>query len=572
MGKNKKVEPKKDKVDTGAEDYVGDKKEFDPSFSGPRGIKRKPRDVPCVIIFLIFWIGMLGVGFLGVNIGDPTKLIYGFDSNEVMCGVGTTTLFGCPSGTTQDMTPFKNLYWPNPSDINTRYCVSKCPTALLETVYYGPDNNTLINGIPGGTSEVLYKCVPKLLAELDSRTDTGNDTITLGDLLDNPGKVVEYFLGQAYEHWPVIAVSAGVALVVAFVWLIFLWLFAAVIVWITIVGIILGSIAFTVLMYIKGGVIDATELTSALNTGLNYIIGVANSASIFLTQGQLTNITAGNASIASEISALNDVMDSVPIDAKTAEILAYVFTAVSIILLILFCALIKRILIAVQIIREATKAMFRVVSMIFFPIITYTWVIIFAAYGLAILIFLGSSGSFNPFTLSFDDVKSEDLCLFLRLLGYAESLLNSTVGVQANLTSVNFTIPGPVMNTLMVYHLFGFIWTFELVRAISFLSIAGSVSVWYFSRNKKDVSRFEVFASYNRALRYHLGSAAFGSFLIAVIQIIRILFNVMMNRLKKAKDHPVVKFLWVAINCCLKCLKRFIDFLNKQSYIQVRQV
>lgn len=99
---------------------------------------------------------------------------------------------------------------------------------------------------------MLYKCVPKLLSEIESRSTTLNGSITLGDVFDDPQKLVNYFLGQAYDNWQVIAISALVALAVSFVWLIFLWLFAAVIVWVTIIGILLGSIGFTVLMYMKG--------------------------------------------------------------------------------------------------------------------------------------------------------------------------------------------------------------------------------------------------------------------------------------------------------------------------------
>lgn len=71
---------KKVKPDTGDESYVGEKKQFDPAFSGPRGVKRKPRDVYCVFIFLIFWIGMVGVAFLGINLGNPYK--YDRESDE----------------------------------------------------------------------------------------------------------------------------------------------------------------------------------------------------------------------------------------------------------------------------------------------------------------------------------------------------------------------------------------------------------------------------------------------------------------------------------------------------------
>jgi hypothetical protein len=70
--------------------------------------------------------------------------------------------------------------------------------------------------------------------------------------------------------------------------------------------------------------------------------------------------------------------------------------------------------------------------------------------------------------------------------------------------------------------------------------------------------------------RYHLGSIAFGAFLIALIQIIRIIFEYYANKLEAAnKENPVVKALLCATRYLLDCLERFIKFITKNAYIQV---
>ena len=70
--------------------------------------------------------------------------------------------------------------------------------------------------------------------------------------------------------------------------------------------------------------------------------------------------------------------------------------------------------------------------------------------------------------------------------------------------------------------------------------------------------------------RYHLGSIAFGAFLIAVIQMIRIIFEYYKSKLEKAgKENKLVKILLCATSYLLDCLERFIKFITKNAYIQI---
>lgn len=70
-------------------------------------------------------------------------------------------------------------------------------------------------------------------------------------------------------------------------------------------------------------------------------------------------------------------------------------------------------------------------------------------------------------------------------------------------------------------------------------------------------------------IRYHLGTIAFGSFLIAVVQLIRIIFEYYRSQIEKAnKENPMIKCLIWTTRCCLDCLERFIKFISKNAYIQ----
>lgn len=61
-----------------------------------------------------------------------------------------------------------------------------------------------------------------------------------------------------------------------------------------------------------------------------------------------------------------------------------------------------------------------------------------------------------------------------------------------------------------------------------------------------------------------------GSFLIALVQFIRIIFEYYKRQLEKAnKDNPAIKALLCLTSYLLDCLERFVKFITKNAYIQI---
>jgi choline transporter-like protein 2/4/5 len=70
--------------------------------------------------------------------------------------------------------------------------------------------------------------------------------------------------------------------------------------------------------------------------------------------------------------------------------------------------------------------------------------------------------------------------------------------------------------------------------------------------------------------RYHLGSIAFGSFVIAVCQMIRAFFEYYRQKMGMLnKELPVVKVILCATGYLLWCLENCIKYVTKNAYIQV---
>jgi len=71
-----------------------------------------------------------------------------------------------------------------------------------------------------------------------------------------------------------------------------------------------------------------------------------------------------------------------------------------------------------------------------------------------------------------------------------------------------------------------------------------------------------------RTFRYHIGSLALGSFIIALVQFVRYLLYKVEKGLK-GKENWFLKSLFKVLQCLLLCFERFLKFLNKNAYIEI---
>eukprot|EP00440_Ansanella_granifera_P019017 gb/GFBE01020666.1/.p1 GENE.gb/GFBE01020666.1/~~gb/GFBE01020666.1/.p1 ORF type:complete len:937 (+),score=214.71 gb/GFBE01020666.1/:1-2811(+) len=115
---------------------------------------------------------------------------------------------------------------------------------------------------------------------------------------------------------------------------------------------------------------------------------------------------------------------------------------------------------------------------------------------------------------------------------------------------------------------FVYLWNIALNLAMGQCIIAGACGVWFFTVNSEKGKKAAIRQSCWNVFRYHLGSLAFGSFIIAVIQFIRYLMKYYEKQAKAAKNRVMVLILKVG-QCCIWCLEKCVKFLNKNAYIQI---
>lgn len=226
----------------------------------------------------------------------------------------------------------------------------------------------------------LFKCVPDLgIGSPNFNSSTMGDAKAFNAALDfaaNPAGAAGAAMGKIVQYWVVIAASVIVALVLGFIWLIFLRLFVGVMVWCTVVGLLLFLIILTIFAWEKAGLISIAKVS-------NQVTNTVGTSSVDTTQ-YTSQVTSG-----------------LEIDQTTAKVLASIISVVTIVYFLLFCVFMQRIRIAVQVIKEAAKAVGAMPFLVLYPLVTFISLLALAVWWVTVLLYLCSAGEFDPKTMSF---------------------------------------------------------------------------------------------------------------------------------------------------------------------------
>ncbi|XP_056393948.1 choline transporter-like protein 4 [Hyla sarda] len=558
-----------------AEEY-GEPAKYDPKFKGP--IKnRSCTDIICCILFMVFILGYIVVGILAWLYGDPRQVIYPRNSTGMYCGVGENQdkpfvlyfdLLKCITGTNVLASALNGLQCPT-----TQVCVAQCPSKFQYILPVGGPKDIFIqtycqpsinlSTTPLTVSQIINqelcpvflvpstpffnRCFPSanLSFPADFTIDNKNVNQSRDSIVNATNQILDSFnfqnLGKKIfqdfaKSWSWILIALAIAMVVSLLFLILLRFTAGILVWLLIVGVI-GVIAY--------GIYHCYMEYDTLNK---------------------KGSTINNVGFTTNLSVYGSVKE-------TWLAILIVLAVVEAILLLLLLFLRKRILIAIALIKEASRAIGYIMSSLFYPIVTFVLLVVCVAYWGITALYLATSGA--PL--------------------YVVSTLNSSGPGCSNITGnvscdpMTFDIPSTgcpearcifyKYNTeglfqqnlfnLQIYNVFGFLWCINFVIALGQCVLAGTFASYYWAFHKpKDIPYFPVSAAFMRTLRYHTGSLAFGSLILTIVQMIRIILEYLDHKLKGAQN-PCTRFLLCCLKCCFWCLEKFIKFLNRNAYIMI---
>ena len=137
-------------------------------------------------------------------------------------------------------------------------------------------------------------------------------------------------------------------------------------------------------------------------------------------------------------------------------------------------------------------------------------------------------------------------------------------GTQVTVRTFQFD---PFVEHCAWYLLFCLYWTAGFIVATGDMVISLAVSKWYFTIDKSTTSSLTVVTSLLTTLFYHLGTCAYGSLIIAIIQLIRTILYKIQKQVAKA-HNSVANCILCCCQCCFCCLERCMKFINKNAYIQ----
>ncbi|KAM3571813.1 hypothetical protein VYU27_006151 [Nannochloropsis oceanica] len=207
----------------------------------------------------------------------------------------------------------------------------------------------------------------------------------------------------------------------------------------------------------------------------------------------------------------------------------------------------KRINLAIGLVKEAARAVISMPLMVLYPFLQAAGFLIFLVPWSFYSINVASMGHFESRTfegLSLDPSAADGPPIIVQRFQYGAG-------------SIDYAW----------YMLFVLLWTAQFIIAVGQITLALAVSTWYFTREKRDIGSGTLCSAMSVTGCYHLGTAAFGSLVIAVVEFVRSVIAWIQKKAKRS-EYKAAQYLLCCCQCCLWCLENVLKFVNKNAYIQ----
>ncbi|TDL26138.1 DUF580-domain-containing protein [Rickenella mellea] len=124
---------------------------------------------------------------------------------------------------------------------------------------------------------------------------------------------------------------------------------------------------------------------------------------------------------------------------------------------------------------------------------------------------------------------------------------------------------------LIFFETFSFLWTSQVIGNVALATLAGGpFGAWYYFGPKSDgqMPNHPTLGAFARASTFSLGSIAFGSLIVTILELIRIILNAAQQN-ANADGHPVEACLACCAACFIGCIESLVEYFNRYAYIEV---
>ncbi|KAM4877387.1 choline transporter-like protein 1 isoform 1-T1 [Thomomys bottae] len=478
---------------------------------------RSCTDIPWLLLFILFCIGMGFICGFSVATGAAARLVSGYDSYGNICGQRNSKLEAIPNSG-MDHTHRKYVFFLDPCNLDLinrkiksiALCVAACPRQELKTLSdvqkfaeingsalcsynlkpseytTSSKSSVLCPKLPVPASAPIpffHRCAP---VNISCYAKFAEALITF--VSDN--SVLHRLISGVMTSKEIILGLCLLSLVLSMILMVIIRYISRVLVWILTILVILGSL---------GG------------TGVLWWLYAKQRRS------------PKEAVIPEQLQIAEDNLRALLIYAVSA-------TVFTVILFLIMLVMRKRVALTIALFHVAGKVFIHLPLLVFQPFWTFFALVLFWAYWIMTLLFLGTTGS----------------------------------AVQNDQDFVEFRISGP-LQYMWWYHVVGLIWISEFILACQQMTVAGAVVTYYFTRDKRNLPFTPILASVNRLIRYHLGTVAKGSFIITLVKIPRMILMYIHSQLK-GKENACARCVLKSCICCLWCLEKCLNYLNQNAY------
>ncbi|XP_016999134.2 choline transporter-like 2 [Drosophila takahashii] len=610
---------------------------YDKNFSGPRQRNRSCTDVPCLLLFVLFLGGWGFIAEFAVRKGDLQRLVAPMDSSNKVCGVdpgveNKTNVFYFDM--TKCLNPLLDCKTP-------KVCLESCPTQVfhfdlmrrtktfkelhsrlicrteedkskIRTVaemehaidqnlcarWYinsSPFLNRCLFDLSFNACDLISSSAPQDQKSLS--TEKGVDSITakiLEMVLKSTGQTAEncklgfnsdivkekmaqtksqmgkmgcnmlpiFFNGtekvqkvceeviEDLEKTPMFLLKAGCcALIASLIYIALMRWFSGQILWFSIFGVLIGLLL--PLIYCITQYIHWRNATEEPKTDLS----------------------------------VENIVQKVLHDQHFWLGLSIFLGLCFVVILLIVIVLLKRIRIAIALVKEGSKAVSSVISTMFFPI--FSWILFIVAIAFAIFVGLHLfSIKEASFKMVRQSAESKEICkcegpasgytvgescspeefeqhCFIQQTGDHEK---SPVPCSSTTCSLDDFVLSPLIKAALFYNVFGFFWLSFFISAFSYMVLAFTFARWYWTLKKRDVPFFTLTGAFFQTAFYHLGTVAFGSFILALVRVGCLVLEYL-NTKVKAHDNWVTRAIRWLLRCLFWLLDAFLKFATHNAYI-----
>ncbi|XP_075038413.1 choline transporter-like protein 3 [Mixophyes fleayi] len=472
---------------------------------------RKCTDIPWLVLFFLFWSGLMFISGYALMAGSAERLVFGYDSYGNVCGRRNSPILNAPfSG--KDMTNRKHVFFLNSCKLEFRdlkvnslaLCVSSCPqeqlTSLQDLQLFAENNGSHLCVYKMNYTE--YTNHPKASEWCPVLPVPPSKSFPLFNrcIPENP---------ECYNH--IASVMINVVNEMDFFHRILSGIMAGKdnVIGLSVLAVVLSIVMVISFRYISTLLVHI--FITLLVFGLLFVSGVL----WWLYYDHI-----------------NDISYELETEKENAKFLlgfSIISTLISIVLVILIFLLRKRIQMTIQLFQVASSFISHIPLLLLQPLWTFLILMFYWILWVAVLLSMGTSGSAR--------VSSEGEVEYKPMAG---------------------------IRYMWWYHLFGLIWTSEFFLACQQIIISGATVTWYFQRDKNKV-KHPILTSMSHLFWYHLGTAVVGSFLLPLVKIPKMIL-MYLSRLLNKRDNACTRCMSHCCFCCFRCYEKWLKCLNQDAY------